>query len=208
MKSSLGYKFLLVCSAYAPLFLILFIKLFDFTSFYYALQYYETTGMKYLFDFKDHNDWLAASSLLMFLLSIFSAFYIKNEMDQTIDLGLARLDVQVYELASRDKDALVYLVTYLLPLISLNISTVRDVIVLVILLSLIFWLSIYSDLLYVNPTLFILGKRLFDVNTSKGKYLLIVNKNDSENIIEGNKLVCYRLDTKKILVSKGDVLNE
>ncbi|MBD3860362.1 hypothetical protein IEE86_11525 [Bacillus sp. 28A-2] len=208
MRSPLWYKVTLLFSAYTPLFLILFVKFFDFKNIYSLFVCPKNVKLNQLFNTELYNDLLAMGSLIMFVISILCSVYIKLEIQQTLKKEVARIDIHIKTIHSRDKDVLVYLVTYILPLISLSTNTINDFLIFIILILLIFWLSIFSDLLYINPLLFIFGKRLYEIESANRKYLIITDKNHTSNIRIGKKIIGYRLDTHEILISKGQIADD
>lgn len=208
MRSPLWYKVMLLFSAYTPLFLILFVKFFDFKNTYSFFLYLKRLQLNQLFNTELYNYLLSMSSLFMFVISILCSLYIRFEIQQTLKKEIARIDIHIKTIHSRDKDVLVYLVTYILPLLSLSTNTINDFLIFIILIILIFWLSIFSDLLYINPLLFILGKRLYEIESTNRKYLIITDKNHTSNIRIGKKIISYRLDSNEILISKGQIADD
>lgn len=140
-------------------------------------------------------------SVLLFFCSLFSCFYIILEIKKTEQKRIGQFSIEIKNVESRDKDVLVYLMTYMLPLISLNTKTINEVMIFILLLILIMWLSLYSDLLYINPLLTAFKRRLYAVETTNGK-VIIISRRKNLSDLKGEKLMCYRLEGNQILIDR------
>jgi hypothetical protein len=181
--------------------LILFIKFADFEAIYYSFKYWRLFKEFFFNDFDTINGFLSILSILLFLCSLFSCFYIVREIVKTERKRIGQYSIMVKNVESRDKDVLVYLMTYVLPLVSLNTQNLKEVIIFILLIILIMWLSLYSDLLYINPLLTAFKRRLYAVETANGKVIVISRKKNLE-IYKNKELMCYRLEGNQILVDR------
>ncbi|MBF0705982.1 hypothetical protein IQ283_05125 [Alkalihalobacillus hwajinpoensis] len=192
MKSPLWYRLALLLSAYFPLFLIFIIKFVDHQSFYNSIKNW---------DFK----WTKASEVVnlttsfIFVLSCICCFYIIFEIFRTKKRSIGQINLLIKNVQSRDKDILVYLTAYVLPLVSLGTKTIQDVIVFLLLIVLILWLSLRSDLLYINPLIALLGIRIYEVETSMGNSIMFSTSKQFEKN-KGKQIICYRLEGKSVLI--------
>jgi hypothetical protein len=200
MSSPLWFRIQLLFSAYFPLYLILFIKFADFETIYYSFKYWRLFKDFY-FEFDTISGFLSILSILLFLCSLFSCFYIIREIVKTERKRIGQYSIMVLNVESRDKDVLVYLMTYVLPLVSLNTQNLKEVIIFIFLIILIMWLSLYSDLLYINPLLTAFKRRLYAVETTNGKVIIISRKKNLE-VYKGKELMCYRLEGNQILIDR------
>jgi hypothetical protein len=200
MSSPLWFRIQLLFSAYFPLYLILFIKFADFKAIYYSFKYRQL--FKYFFyKFDTISGFLSILSILLFLCSLLSCFYIIREIVKTERKRIGQYSIMVKNVESRDKDVLVYLMTYVLPLVSLNTQNLKEVIIFILLIVLIMWLSLYSDLLYINPLLTAFKRRLYAVETANGRVIIISRKKNLE-FYKGKELMCYRLEGNQILIDR------
>lgn len=102
------------------------------------------------------RNWFAFISLLLALLGIVLPLW-------KCESGLV-FQIQPYEILSvknENYEYLTFLTTYIIPLICIDLTKVRYVIVLGVLLVLIGFIFIRMDLYYGNPTLALMGYRLY-----------------------------------------------
>ena len=85
--------------------------------------------------------------------------------------GSVSLPVEVLVVEDINYEHLVFLTTYIIPLICFNLKDLRYVITLFILLSVICVIYIETDKFYTNPTLAVLGYKLYKNPTRKKKKL-------------------------------------
>jgi hypothetical protein len=187
--------------SYFPLFLVLFIKFFNYEFLVYCIKYWRFIDILFLLEIKTLNGVMGLISTLLLLISLFSILFILFELRTTEKKRIGQKRYTIKKIQPRDRDILVYLVTYVLPLISLDMDNFRDIIVLFVLIILIFWLSMYSDLLYVNPVMAALKLRIYAIETDLGEALLI-SKNDKFEECLGKKIICYRFirDKETVLI--------
>lgn len=107
-----------------------------------------------------------------------------------------------------DKNAehLVFLATYVVPLVGFGLDNVRQMINLGITLGLLGALYVQTNLFYANPTLALLGFRIFSVTFKDGPAVLIANtgleKGDSVNVLKLDRNIYFA--TLAIKVSRED----
>jgi hypothetical protein len=149
MAPSVLSRLLLFSSSYSPLFVILGI-LNSFGNQMVSLSLFATAILSFLF--------------LLFFLRYERRFVSHN--------------VTVAHVSPRDADTMSYIVTYLLPFISVSFNDLRNAIALCILLAVVAVLYIRSNLIYVNPILNLLGYHLFEVESKEGKVSALICKRD------------------------------
>lgn len=103
----------------------------------------------------------------------------------------------IVEIENKESEHLSFLTTYIIPLICFNFESDRYVVVLLLLLIVIGIIYIRTDLYYANPTLAILGFRIYKVklernNISKSNIILISRK----KLSLGNFVSYKKLDEK------------
>jgi hypothetical protein len=199
MENPLWFRIVLMFSAYFPLFLILFIKLADFETLWYTMKYYQILSLSYFLNWKTLQGILNITTLFSLVFSTFCCTFIAIEIKRTIRNQKGKIKVRFVNIEAKDKDVLVYLMTYVLPLVSLNTKTIREVIIFTLLLLLIMWLSLYSDLLFINPLMTILRIRIYAVETELGK-TLVITKRKSLDKDKGRDVVCLRMVGTQVLI--------
>lgn len=105
--------------------------------------------------------------------------------------------VKVEELEDKSAEHLVFLATYVIPLVGFSLDSPRQILNLGITLMLLGAIYIKTDLFYANPTLSLLGFKIFNVK-AKGKSAILISKEDIE---AGDSVNMLRLD-KKIYFAK------
>jgi hypothetical protein len=89
---------------------------------------------------------------------------------------LAADRVKIDSVASRDGDAMSYIVTYLLPFLAVKLNDVTDVGSLGIVLLVIAILYVNSNMIYTNPVLNIAGYHIFEIHDADGKTTALMCK--------------------------------
>lgn len=89
---------------------------------------------------------------------------------------LAPQELKIRTTKSRDGDVITYIVTYILPFTLTNPQNGREKITLILLIALISFLYIKSQLFYINPILALIGYRLFQITTERSTSILITQK--------------------------------
>lgn len=133
MSSPFWFRIQLLFSAYFPLYLILLIKFADFEAIYYSIKYRQLFKKYFFYEFDTISDFLSILSIFLFLCSLFSCVYIVHEINKTERKRIGQYSIMVKNVESRDKDVLVYLMTYVLPLVSLNTQNIKEVIIFILL---------------------------------------------------------------------------
>lgn len=81
--------------------------------------------------------------------------------------GSKSIPVSVSSVSNLDYEHLTFLTTYIIPLISFNLSSYRYLFALLTLLIVIGVIYIRTDMFYANPTLAVLGFRLYSARVNK-----------------------------------------
>ncbi len=125
--------------------------------------------------------------ICMLLLAYCSlAYYIFN-----IDLkGSENIPFKIQEIEDINYEHLIFLATYVIPLISFDLENLRQIIILILLLVIMGAIYVKTNLFYANPSLALLGFKIYKV---EGNFKGNVNK--TITVISKNKL------TKEMRVS-------
>jgi hypothetical protein len=106
-------------------------------------------------------------------------------------------DGPLYIESIEDKNAehLVFLATYVVPLVGFGLDNIRQMINLGITLCLLGALYVRTNLFYANPTLALLGFRIFNVTFKDGPAILISNtgleKGDAVNVLKLDRNIYF-----------------
>jgi hypothetical protein len=140
-------RIILFFSSYAPLFLIIALRGWR-DSRYLAIG-------------------LAVASVVSVLV-----LFVFLRIAQTLAAGRIKVD----SVASRDGDAMSYIVTYLLPFLAVKLNDVTDAGSLGIVLAVIAILYVNSNMIHTNPVLNIAGYHVFEIHDADGKTTALLCK--------------------------------
>lgn len=133
---------------------------------------------------------LASLSLLVFGIVFFLRF------DYRIS-GSKKIPVQILKIEDVNYEHLTFLTTYIIPLICFNLTSARYIFALVFLLIVIGIIYVKTDKFYANPTLAVLGYRLYKVTIktrlSIKEDIIIITKN---RLSESDQIRMLDLDDK------------
>ncbi|UTJ07110.1 anti-phage protein KwaA [Arcobacter roscoffensis] len=158
------------------------------------------------FNIKDLEDWkdillsniIPIICLVMLSYSLFA--YKKFEFDLK---GTTSIPFEVTKVESINYEHLTFLATYIIPLISFDFGSIRQMIVLGVLLIVMGVIYIKTDLFYANPSLALLGFFIYKANGSfkngDRENIVIISR---EKIILGQKVSYIKLDDR-IYYAKG-----
>ena len=100
-------------------------------------------------------------SVVFLIIGGFGYFWFHHKLS-----GSVSLPVEVLAVEDINYEHLVFLTTYIIPLICFNLKDLRYVITLFILLSVICAIYIKTDKFYTNPTLAVMGYKLYKISTT------------------------------------------
>jgi len=158
-------KILLFLSSYSPLFLLLIIKISDKIAIIPILLVIVT---------------LILACIPFLLIKVFTKF--KNK----------EAPVTIKEINYKDGDTMSYVVTYLLPFLSIT-GTPKDVISIFILFFVLMILYINSNLVFINPVLSMFGYHIYEIQTTSNKTLILITKKDQ--LVVSSQVNLIKLDT-------------
>lgn len=149
----------------------------------FVLQYYGKYGNITL-----------APLILGFLAIIFLLSYVENT--ETRPLSIEKV-------TSKDADVMSYIVTYIFPFLSIDLSNSMSLLSLGIFFFVLGVLYISSNMLYINPTLNLLGYHIFEIEDEDSVQIVICRRSklksgDNLNIVMiGNDLGMERLNWRR-----------
>jgi hypothetical protein len=88
----------------------------------------------------------------------------------------APITIDIKSVHRRDEEVVAYLVLYVLPFLSLNLSDPASTISFVILFVTLATVYVTADMIHVNPTLNLLGWHVFEAETSAGSSHTVITR--------------------------------
>lgn len=144
------------------------------------------------------SNYISLISLLMLVYCVFAYLAFEHELK-----GATQIPFTIQEIECVDYEHLTFLATYVVPLISFDFGSGRQLIVLALLLIVMGAIYVKTNLFYANPSLALLGFRIYRID---GRF-----KNDQRQgiivicrgkLAEGDKVLYIKLDDK-IYFAKG-----
>ncbi|MBU7046197.1 MAG: hypothetical protein HXS54_07130 [Theionarchaea archaeon] len=138
---------LLFVSAYTPLLLI------------FALQY---------FDVRSSDFWICVVALFLANFIWVPVFIVSRGWSTRVFI--------VKKSKNRTSDALDYIIAYIIVFLGFQLEKWQDAASIIILLTVIFFVYIHSNLLFINPVLNIFGYKIHDVEIVTGENIVLITK--------------------------------
>lgn len=117
--------------------------------------------------------------------------------------GTPELSFKITEIKKIDYEHLTFLTTYIIPLVCFQFDDPRYIIVFIIIITVIGMIYVKTDLFYANPTLAILGFRIYKINgdfrTEKRQNKILISK---DNFLIGDQVKYYKLDDRIYYATK------
>lgn len=158
------------------------------------------------FDIRDLESWkdiLASNSIsfICFIMLIYCYFaYKKFEFDLK---GSTDIPFEIKKIESINYEHLTFLATYIIPLISFDFGSTRQMLVLGLLLIVMGVIYIKTDLFYANPSLALLGYFIYKADggfkNGDREGIVIISR---EKLVSGQKVSYIKLDDR-IYYAKG-----
>lgn len=164
------------------------------------------------FDFTDIIEWedlltnniISAISLILLGYSLFAFSRFNFDLRGATDIPF-----EVIQIQDINYEHLTFLATYIVPLISFDFSSNRQMVVLALLLLAMGIIYIKTDLFYANPSLALLGFRIYrgDGNFKHGnkRGIIMISRN---RILEGTKVHYIKLDDRIYYVKEAKEVKE
>lgn len=141
-------------------------------------------------------NWVALLALVMAAIGLLIALNKKREWG-----GVTNPPYKIASIKNENYEYLTFLTTYIIPLICIDLSNIRYVIVLAALLLLIGFISVKTELYYGNPTLALMGYKLYragidGVNSPDG--VILISK---DRLIKDSSIKWIQID-KYVWIAK------
>jgi hypothetical protein len=91
-----------------------------------------------------------------------------------IEKAAAGLPKQIIEIEDLYFENVVFLITYIIPLVGFNLDSGRNQLTLILMLSLIGWFYVKANIFYTNPSLAVLGYRIYRIDTLESKKMIVI----------------------------------
>lgn len=127
--------------------------------------------------------------LIIFLLGIYYYFILTRGRLT----GTQQFSVEIVEISSKQSDPLAFLASYFVPLVSFQLDIPSHEIVLVLLFIIIGVMYVKGGLFHMNPTLLLLGFKMYEVEYAKGagnRHVVAISKS---TLIKGDRIKHIKL---------------
>jgi len=176
-----GFKILLFFSAYTPLFVLLLLKLGSQISQWFQKLPADNSVQPFFYIFPTATESLA----FIVLIGVIS-------IPNIVLWGVLRdakktknpLQIEINQIKDMNHIYIGYLMSYVIPFLSFNFVDLFDILSIILLLALVCFIYINSNLLYVNVIFSISGYSLFKIiDSEKNEFRLIT---ENKNLLAGN----------------------
>lgn len=130
-----------------------------------------------------HHPWLTSIFLVFFIAAIVYYFVLKEELSST-----QQFSVEITEISSKQSDPLAFLASYFVPLVSFQLDIPSHEIVLILLFIVIGVMYVKGGLFHMNPTLLLLGFKMYDVEYAKDGHNYHVVAISESTLNKGNRI--------------------
>jgi hypothetical protein len=114
------------------------------------------------------------------------------------------LPKQIDHIENLNFETLSFLITYVIPLfcfdLDFDLNENRNFLMLILVLIIIGWIYVKTNIFYTNPSLAILGYRIYKVQTSKTRDMIVIVMG---KLKKGDKIYPKRIDENIFFVKKS-----
>ena len=178
-----GFKILLFFSAYTPLFVLLLLKLCSQISQWFQKLPIDNSIQPVFFLFPSVTELIVFLALVaIIILPNVVLWIIISETRKTNN----PLPVKISQIKEMNHIYIGYLMSYVIPFLSFNFTDLFDIAAIFLLLALVCFIYINSNLLYVNVMLSIFRYNLFKITDSEDNEYRLITKN--KNLVRNDDL--------------------
>lgn len=142
-----------------------------------AVKEFVLVSWKFSFTWKGiRNFTLANVTTLASVFFVLLSFFFYYRFSYLLK-GSTKLPKKIIKIEDQNYEHLTFLTTYIIPFLRVKLEG-RDLIVTILLLIIIGAIFVKTNLFYKNPTLALLGYRLYKVDTEKNINLIFITKED------------------------------
>ena len=168
-------KILFFISAYSPLFVILAIRNADYSS------------------WLNPNNYV---SLFLIIVSLISLFFIKFFLNKQKNIQPEQFEI--VDIEDKTGELSTYLLTYLVPFLTINLHSKRDMLSLIIFIYIIGLIYVNSNMIYINPIIMFFKHKILELKVKKDgveKNIIIIIPNEAKFLKKGAFLRCSIVNT-------------
>lgn len=130
--------------------------------------------------------------VVFMLLGIIFFFKFKYNFEA----GSSLLPIKVNEIENVNFESVTFLATYIVPLACIDLDKDRSPLLLIVILILIGWIYIKTNLFYTNPTLAVWGYHIYKISSDQKKNIIIITR---KKVFVGDDLFLKNIDDKIFL---------
>lgn len=121
-------------------------------------------------------------------------FFIKFKYN--FEKGSSLLPIKVKEIENVNFESVTFLATYIVPLACIDLDKNRNPLMLIVILILIGWIYIKTNLFYTNPTLAIWGYHIYRISSEEKNNIIVITRKE---VSIGDELYLKIIDSKIFL---------
>lgn len=153
------------------------------------------------------NNILPLSCIIFLSISFIFYFYFKHLIN-----GAKNGPYEIIDIEDKSSEHLVFLATYVIPLVGFSLDDIRQIINLYITLIILGAIYIRTNLFYANPTLSLLGFKIYSAKIhieDKDKWVILIARdnfeiNDGINIYQLDKKIFFAKNTIKVETNENN----
>lgn len=168
----------LYVSSYIPLFFILSIN----NIFIYYEEFPENKSSAFFTEI-----------IILILVLVIVISYILLKMILKLPRECSGDQFNIKRISKSNEEILSYFFAYLVPFILLNVSSIREVITFILVFIFMGIICVKNDLIYINPTLYILGYNIYTIEIDNGDKHILISKKSRKRIIKDQNINCVLL---------------
>jgi len=200
-----GFKILLFFSAYTPLFVLLLLKLCSQISQWFQKISPDNTIQPVFLIFPSVTDLIVFLVLItIIILPNIVLWAIISETRKTNNPST----VKISQIKEMNHIYIGYLMSYVIPFLSFNFTDLFDIAAIILLLSLVCFIYINSNLLYVNVMLSVFRYNLFKITDSENNEYRLITKNKNLVINDELRIASISDSSEKFYLEIEDITND
>ena len=141
---------------------------------------------------------LVSGFCLLFLLGVYIC---KKDFDKEIE-GCKDLPYEIVSVENRNENYIVFLTTYIIPLLDWDLSSIRSIFILITVIVLNGWLLINTNLYYQNPMLALMGFNVYSAEIIRkkmeSKQVILISK---DKLKKGTQIKTHDLEEDVLLAN-------
>ena len=144
------------------------------------------------------TEYLIVTTCVVFMLAGI-VFFLKFKYN--FELGLSLLPIKVKKIENINFESVTFLATYIVPLACIDLDKDRSSLMLIVILILIGWIYIKTNLFYTNPTLAVWGYHIYKISSEHKSDIIIISR---KKVVLDDELILKNIDDK-IFIAKHNL---